>query len=85
MTDSRKLGIPGIIRQSGDTKDTPGCTLIGPEGTLIVGSSSEQFQDNAGGAAVIGKCISFVRIYMHGNHPPVRRHKGHSGVHTDRT
>ena len=27
MTDSRKLGIPGIIRQSGDTKDTPGCIL----------------------------------------------------------
>ena len=34
MTDSRKLGIPGIIRQSGDTEGTPGCTLIGPEGTL---------------------------------------------------
>ncbi len=36
MTDSRKLGIPGVIRQSGDTKDTPGCTLIGPEGTLEI-------------------------------------------------
>ena len=36
MTDSRKLGIPGIIRHSGDTKDTPGCTLIGPEGTLDI-------------------------------------------------
>lgn len=36
MTDSRKLGIPGVIRQSGDTKDTPGCTLIGPEGTLDI-------------------------------------------------
>lgn len=34
MTDSRKLGVPGIIRQSGDTKDTPGCTLIGPAGSL---------------------------------------------------
>ena len=34
MTDSRKLGVPGIIRQSGDTKDTPGCTLIGPKGSL---------------------------------------------------
>ena len=30
MTDSRKLGIKGIIRQSGDTVGTPGCTLIGP-------------------------------------------------------
>ena len=34
MTDSRKLGVPGIIRQSGDTKDTPGCTLIGPKGSI---------------------------------------------------
>lgn len=36
MTDSRKLGIPGVIRQSGDTKDTPGCTLIGPAGSLTL-------------------------------------------------
>ena len=34
MTDSRKLGIPGIIRQSGDTKDTPGCILEGPNGSI---------------------------------------------------
>ena len=34
MTDSRKLGVPGIIRQSGDTKDTPGCTLMGPKGSI---------------------------------------------------
>lgn len=34
MTDSRKLGIPGMIRQSGDTDGTPGCTLIGPAGSL---------------------------------------------------
>ncbi len=36
MTDSRKLGIPGIIRQSGDTEGTPGCTLIGPNGALEI-------------------------------------------------
>lgn len=36
MTDSRKLGLPGIIRQSGDTADTPGCTLIGPCGELEI-------------------------------------------------
>ncbi len=34
MTDSRKLGVPGIIRQSGDTEGTPGCTLIGPAGSI---------------------------------------------------
>ena len=34
MTDSRKLGIPGMIRQSGDTAGTPGCTLVGPCGSV---------------------------------------------------
>lgn len=36
MTDARKLGIPGVIRQSGDTKGTPGCTLTGPKGSLTL-------------------------------------------------
>lgn len=27
LTDTRKLGLSGVIRQSGDIKDTPGCTL----------------------------------------------------------
>ena len=36
MTDSRKLGIPGVIRQSGDTAGSPGCTLIGPNGSLTI-------------------------------------------------
>ncbi len=34
VTDARKLGIPGVIRQSGETAGTPGCTLIGPAGSL---------------------------------------------------
>ncbi len=34
LTDSRKLGVPGIIRQSGDIIGTPGCTLVGPNGSL---------------------------------------------------
>ncbi|MEE1086054.1 MAG: phosphate propanoyltransferase [Schaedlerella sp.] len=34
VTDARKLGLPGVIRQSGDIKDTPGCTLIGPAGQV---------------------------------------------------
>ncbi len=36
VTDCRKLGIEGVIRQSGDTADTPGCTLIGPLGELEI-------------------------------------------------
>ena len=34
MTDSRKLGIPGVIRQSGDTSGTPGCVLEGSNGSI---------------------------------------------------
>ncbi len=36
VTDCRKVGIQGIIRQSGDTEGTPGCTLIGPHGELTI-------------------------------------------------
>ena len=36
LTDSRKLGIPGGIRQSGDTVRTPGCTLISEHGSLDI-------------------------------------------------
>ena len=34
MTDTRKIGVPGVIRQSGHTDGTPGCQLIGPKGTI---------------------------------------------------
>ena len=34
MTDTRKIGVQGVIRQSGYTNDTPGCTLIGPNGSI---------------------------------------------------
>ena len=37
MTDTRKIGVPGVIRQSGYTEDTPGCTLIGPNGQIELG------------------------------------------------
>lgn len=36
LTDTRKLGLPGIIRQSGDIGGTPGCTLAGPLGELTI-------------------------------------------------
>lgn len=36
LTDTRKLGLPGIIRQSGDIANTPGCTLCGPKGELEI-------------------------------------------------
>lgn len=34
VTDARALGLPSVIRQSGDIEDTPGCTLIGPAGQI---------------------------------------------------
>ncbi len=34
VTDARKLGIPSVIRQSGDIENTPGCILIGPNGQI---------------------------------------------------
>lgn len=34
MTDTRKIGLPSIIRQSGHTDGTPGCRLIGPSAEL---------------------------------------------------
>ncbi len=36
VTDARKLGIPSVIRQSGDLDGTPGCTLVGPCGTVAL-------------------------------------------------
>ena len=36
MTDTRKIGVPGVIRQSGHIEDTPGCTLIGPKGSIVL-------------------------------------------------
>ena len=34
LTDGRVLGIQPPVRLSGDVKDSPGCTLTGPEGTV---------------------------------------------------
>lgn len=34
LTDGRELGITPPVRLSGDTKETPGATLVGPEGCV---------------------------------------------------
>jgi propanediol utilization protein len=36
VTDTRKLGIPAVIRQSGDTEGTPGCTLRAGDKELTI-------------------------------------------------
>lgn len=33
-TDARTLGIPAVVRESGDIKGTPGCKLVGPAGEV---------------------------------------------------
>lgn len=35
-TDARSLGIDIAIRESGDTKGTPGCKIIGPKGEIVI-------------------------------------------------
>lgn len=34
VTDTRKIGVPSVIRQSGHIEGTPGCQLIGPKGSI---------------------------------------------------
>ena len=36
LTDARTLGVPGVIRESGDLDNTPGCKLVGPAGELEI-------------------------------------------------
>lgn len=36
VTDTRKIGVPSVIRQSGHTDGTPGCQLIGPENSIEI-------------------------------------------------
>ena len=36
LTDARKLGVPGVVRESGDIEGTPGCKLVGPEGEVEI-------------------------------------------------
>ena len=36
FSDLMRLGIPGMVRMSGDTDGTPGCTLKGPAGQVTI-------------------------------------------------
>ena len=36
LTDGRNLGIQPPVRLSGDVKNSPGCMLVGPEGTVKI-------------------------------------------------
>lgn len=36
MTDARSIGIDAPVRESGDIAGTPGCTLVGPAGSVVL-------------------------------------------------
>lgn len=36
LTDTRKIGVPGVIRQSGDIAGTPGCRLVSENGAIDI-------------------------------------------------
>ncbi|MBF0503412.1 MAG: phosphate propanoyltransferase [Candidatus Riflebacteria bacterium] len=36
MTDSFAIGVQPVVRNSGDTKNTPGCVVIGPKGSVTL-------------------------------------------------
>ena len=36
MTETRKLGVVPVIRESGDLQGTPGCKLVGPKGEVEI-------------------------------------------------
>lgn len=52
MFDARALGVEGVVRASGNTTGTPGCTLVGPKGEVkleegvIVASRHIHFHTN---------------------------------------
>lgn len=36
MTDARSIGIIGVVKESGDLSNTPGCTIKGPMGEVVI-------------------------------------------------
>lgn len=35
-TDARSIGLPIVVRESGDIEGTPGCTIVGPQGQITI-------------------------------------------------
>jgi len=36
MFDARTLGVEAVVRASGNTANTPGCTIVGPKGQVVI-------------------------------------------------
>ena len=69
LTDARVLGVPGMIRESGDVAGTPGCKLVGPageyeltEGVVVAKRHIHMTPEDAAAFGVSDKEIVKVRI-----------------------
>ena len=69
LTDARVLGVPGVIRESGDLAGTPGCKLVGPageveltEGVIVAKRHIHMTPEDAAVFNVVDKEIVKVRI-----------------------
>ena len=68
-TDARKLGVPAVIRESGDIAGTPGCKLVGPageielaEGVIVAKRHIHMTPEDAVELSVNDKDIVWVRV-----------------------
>jgi len=69
LTDARILGVPGVIRESGDLAGTPGCKLVGPageleleQGVIVAKRHIHMTPDDAAEFGLVDKEIVKVRI-----------------------
>ena len=69
LTDARILGVPGVIRESGDLAGTPGCKLVGPageydlaEGVLVAKRHIHMTPEDAAAFGVADKEVVKVRV-----------------------
>lgn len=73
LTDARKLGVTAPIRESGDLEGTPGCTLKGPAGEVVIEKGVIAAKrhihfnpDQAKEAGVVDKQIVSVKVNYNG-------------------
>ncbi len=69
LTDARVLGVPGMVRMSGDIAGTPGCKLVGPageveltEGVIVAKRHIHMTPEDAANFNVADKEVVKVRI-----------------------
>lgn len=73
LTDARKIGIVPPIRESGDLEGTPGCTLKGPAGEVVIEKGVIAAKrhihfnvEQAAEAGVVDKQVVSVKVDMGG-------------------